>query len=178
MADPVGHRKRTIISEYDPLIASENEKKCLYLCIWNIKEAGLQAVKKEGSTSYVKTYEKQTLRTDPEQTQLLKSRLRADTNQTRGQLLRFALVLGCVRSILFFLSALSLFFRFLIGLIFWNGHTLHLRAAIKWNGRKYGQCNQLKHIWPPSWWLVLERCQVQHCIICICYYRKQKHLYG
>lgn len=59
-------------------------------------------VKKEGSTSYVKTYEKQTLRTDPEQTQLLKSRLRADTNQTRGQLLRFALVLGCVRSVLFF----------------------------------------------------------------------------
>lgn len=153
-------------------------KKMSLLVYLKYKRGGLTGGKKEGSTSYVKTYEKQTLRTDPEQTQLLKSSLRADTNQTRGQLLRFALVLGCVRSVLFFLSALSLFFRFLIGLIFWNGHTLHLRAAIKWNGRTYGQCNQLKHIWPPSWWLVLERCQVQHCIICICYYRKQKHLYG
>lgn len=84
----------------------------------------------------------------------------------------FSVRLCQVRTV--FLSALSLFFRFLIGLIVWNGHTLHLRAAIKWNGRKYGQCNQLKHIWPPSWWLVLERCQVHHCIICICYYRKQQ----
>lgn len=101
MADPVGHRKRTIISEYDPLIASENEKMSLLLYL-KYKRGGLTGGKKEGSTSYVKTYEKQTLRTDQEQTQLLKSRLRADTNQTRGQLLRFALVLGCVRSVLFF----------------------------------------------------------------------------
>lgn len=48
MADPVGHRKRTIISEYDPLIASENEKKMSLLVYLKYKRGGLTGGKKRG----------------------------------------------------------------------------------------------------------------------------------